>query len=355
MQKDFWKDQRVLVTGHTGFKGSWLALWLQELGAQVVGLALEPPSTPSLFEVARLEDRLISIRGDVRDSDALDLVFTKHSPQFVFHLAAQSLVRRSYIEPIETYSTNVMGTAQVLEACRTSEDLKAAIIVTSDKCYENRETLRGYREDDPLGGHDPYSSSKGAAEIVTAAYRSSFFREPGSAVVSSARAGNVIGGGDWAVDRLVPDLIRGFESGEPIEIRRPGAIRPWQHVLEPLRGYLAIAENATQETDFGGQAWNFGPDTVDERPVSWVADRLVELWGDGAEWTHDQSDHPHEAGYLNLDSSKARELMGWRPVLPLEEALSWVVDWHRATSDGRDPVEVSLEQLEAYTSRCALR
>lgn len=349
MKQAFWKDRRVLVTGHTGFKGSWLSLWLQEMGARLTGFALDPPSEPSLFETAKVAGGMTSIRGDLRDLEAVHAVMTEHEPEVVFHLAAQSLVREGYADPVTTYSTNVLGTVHLLEACRAVESVRAVVSVTSDKCYRNPESLRAFREDDPLGGKDPYSSSKACAEHVTQAYRDSFFTDPTRPVgVVSARAGNVLGGGDWAQDRLVPDLIRGFVDGKPVPIRRPRAIRPWQHVLEPLAGYLQLAERAFEEPAAAAGGWNFGPDAADERPVEWVADRLVNLWGGSAGWARDEADHPAEAGFLKLDSSKARERLGWHPRLALEAALEWVVNWHRSVAAGADGAEVTRAQIAAY-------
>jgi CDP-glucose 4,6-dehydratase len=349
VNRSFWKDKRVFVTGHSGFKGSWLTLWLSRLGAKVTGFSLEPPSDPSLFDQASVAQAIDSIHGDIRDPGQLRRAFAGAEPEIVFHLAAQSLVRRGYRDPIETYSTNVMGTAIVLDSVRKQPGVRAVVSVTSDKCYDNREWPWGYRECDPLGGKDPYSSSKAGAELVTSAYRASYFSSPQSTVgVASARAGNVIGGGDWAEDRLVPDLVRGFTTGHPVAIRCPGAVRPWQHVLEPLRGYMLLAERLWRgERDFAA-AWNFGPEARDERSVAWVADRLQQLWGEGARWTTDTDAHPPEATYLKLDTSKTVARLGWRPLLDLENALEWIVDWHKATAAGEEAPVVCHRQLDAY-------
>jgi CDP-glucose 4,6-dehydratase len=344
----FWHDKRVVVTGHTGFKGGWLTVWLRRLGARVTGYSLDPPSDPSFLQEAEVEAGIGAHRADVRDLDTLVAVFESARPEVVFHLAAQSLVRRSYREPLETYSTNVMGTANVLEAARRTEVVRAVIAVTSDKCYENLERAKPYRESDRLGGRDPYASSKAAAELVTSAYRQSFFRADNGPAVASARAGNVIGGGDWAEDRLVPDLIRGFTSGLPVRIRNPEAVRPWQHVVEPLRGYLTLAERLWNRDPGAASAWNFGPNRIDERPVRWIAERMSERWGAAATWEHDGGDHPHEATYLRLDSSKAAERLGWSPRLPLETALEWVVDWHLRRNAGEPARAITEEQLAAY-------
>jgi CDP-glucose 4,6-dehydratase len=356
----FWSGKRVLLTGHTGFKGSWLALWLQALGADVVGLALDPPSTPSLYRQARVAEGMTSIHGDIRDLDVVVRAMERHRPEVVFHLAAQSLVRSSYEAPVETFATNVMGTVHVLEAMRQVGSVRVGVVVTSDKCYANRESmLWGYRETDPMGGHDPYSSSKGCTELVVASYRQSFF-EPrstaegeGAVALASVRAGNVIGGGDWATDRLVPDAIRAFASGRPVHIRRPDAIRPWQHVLDPLGGYLLLAEQLWANDAPRSGAWNFGPDADDARPVAAVVEQMIQRWGEGAAATLDDGPHPHEATYLRLDCSKARSLLGWRPRLPLARALDWTVEWYRAVQNGEDARTHSLDHIHRYEALSA--
>lgn len=349
MNGAFWRGRKVLLTGHTGFKGSWMALWLQALGARVTGLALPPPTTPSLFEEARVGEGMRSLVGDIRDFEVVRSAVRETEPEVVIHMAAQSLVRRSYEAPQETYSTNVMGTLNVLEAIRSVPSVRAVVNVTTDKVYDNREWLWGYRESEPLGGHDPYSSSKACAELVTACYRASFFATThGAPAVASARAGNVIGGGDWADDRLVPDLLRGFESCTPVRIRRPGAVRPWQHVLEPVRGYLMLAEMlATRGTDFA-EAWNFGPADEDARPVEHIVRTLAGMWGPEAEWEIDRDEHPHEATYLKLDNSKARARLGWRPLLDLDGALTLVVDWARRRRAGESPRLITERQIADY-------
>jgi CDP-glucose 4,6-dehydratase len=349
----FWRGKRVLVTGHTGFKGSWLALWLQKLDCRLAGVALEPPTNPSLFKVARIADTMDSHIADVRNLEMLSRLVVEFQPEIIFHLAAQSLVRASYRDPIDTFSTNVMGTVNVLDTARRCESVRAVVVVTSDKCYENREWLWGYRENDRMGGHDPYSSSKGCAELVTSAYRRSFFndvdRGDPPVGVASARAGNVIGGGDWAVDRLVPDMIRAFAAHEPVNIRNPDAIRPWQHVLEPLSGYLMLAERLQRNGPEFAEAWNFGPLDEDAKPVSWIAQTLVKRWGNAAAWQVGRSKGPHEAAYLKLDCSKARARLGWRARWPLAEALARVVDWHKAHASGDDMRAFSLRQIQEYT------
>lgn len=342
----FWRGKSVLVTGHTGFKGSWLCLWLQNLGASVTGYSLPPPTNLSLFELAHVADGMCSMTGDVGDFDRLRRIIAEHKPEIVIHMAAQSLVRYSYAHPLETYATNIMGTANLLEAVRQGGGVRAAIVVTSDKCYENREWDRGYREDDILGGQDPYSSSKACAEIVTAAYRRSYFGKGGVLpAVASARAGNVIGGGDWAQDRLVPDMMTAFMNNRPAVIRNPHAIRPWQHVLEPLAGYLLLAERLwTGDGQYVG-GWNFGPDEADAWPVSRLADRLTAAWGNSTRWQQAGGEQPHEASYLRLDSSKARQRLGWLPKLPLASALEWAVEWYRAYAEKADMRRLTENQI----------
>jgi CDP-glucose 4,6-dehydratase len=346
----FWGGRRVLLTGHTGFKGAWLALWLQHLGAEVHGLALGRPSAPALYDVAGVEAGMAATyEVDVRDRDAVAAATGQVAPEVVLHLAAQPLVRRSIVAPIETYATNVMGTAHVLEAVRATPSVRAVVVVTTDKCYENREWQWGYRETEPLGGKDPYSSSKAAAELVAGAYRATYFSEDGGARLATARAGNVIGGGDWGADRLVPDLLLGFASAEATPIRNPRAVRPWQHVLNPLEGYLVLAERLAEGSDVA-RPWNFGPAEDDARAVGWVADRLVELWGEPAAWRHDGGEHPPEAGLLKLDSSEARRVLGWAPRWDLGEALRRIVEWHAAFVRGDDMGAMCRAQLVAFAS-----
>lgn len=352
MSPEFWNGRRVFLTGHTGFKGSWLSLWLQELGAELTGYALEPPTNPSLFEEAGVAGGMISVFGDVCDSDSLVRAMTKARPEVIIHMAAQSLVRRSYAQPLDTYRTNVLGTASVFEAARSMSGLRVIINVTTDKCYENREWPWAYRENDALGGYDPYSSSKACSEIVTAAYRSSFFNPDAYAqhgiALASARAGNVIGGGDWARDRLIPDIIAAFDAGIPVQIRHPDAIRPWQHVLEPLAGYLTLAERLYQDGPRFSRAWNFGPLEQDARPVSWIVKAMSEKWGEGAGWEVDGGEHPHEATYLTLDTSRSRTELHWRPALSLESALEFVVEWALARRAKRNLRQISIEQIRRY-------
>lgn len=353
MNREFWRGKRVLLTGHTGFKGAWLSEWLLALGAQPAGYALDPPTQPALFDQLALADRMTHRRGDVRELESVKNFFREADPEIVFHLAAQPLVRYSYEAPVETYAVNVLGTAHVLEACRALPRVRAIVVITTDKCYENREWHWGYRENEPLGGHDPYSSSKACAELVTESYRRSFFiggNTLSEARVASARAGNVIGGGDWAADRLIPDAIRAFEVGQPVSIRYPNSIRPWQHVLEPLYGYLMLAERLCgPDGNRFAEAWNFGPEPSDAKPVRWVMDRMSALWSGGAAWRQDGQVHPHEAGYLKLDCAKAHALLGWRPTLNLDEALKLTVDWYRVHSQRGDLRAVTSEQIAHYT------
>jgi CDP-glucose 4,6-dehydratase len=340
-----WEGRRVLITGHTGFKGSWLALWLHRLGAEVAGFSLPAPTDPSLYEQARVNELVRHIAGDVRDLEAVTRAIEETQPEVVFHLAAQPLVRYSYANPVETFATNVMGTVHVLEAARQSGSVRAVVSVTSDKCYENREWTRPYRESDAMGGHDPYSSSKGAAELAIAAYRRSY---PGLPLIASVRAGNVIGGGDWAQDRLVPDIIRALLAGEKPEIRNPDSVRPWQHVLEALGGYVLIAERLLEGRAECACGWNFGPSDSDAQPVGWIAREMLAAWGADVDWRSPLGSQPHEAVLLRLDCSKARTELGWQPRLCLKEALAKTIEWHSAVANGADAREVSVRQLEDY-------
>jgi CDP-glucose 4,6-dehydratase len=352
------RGRRILVTGHTGFKGSWLSLWLHALGAEVTGLALAPPTEPSLFKTARIAELIDHVEGDIRDLETVRRVVERARPEVIFHLAAQPLVRLSYEQPVETYATNVMGTVHLLEAARQIGGVKAIVCVTSDKCYENREWVWPYRETDPMGGHDPYSNSKGCAELVVSAYRKSYF--PASAIadggvaLASVRAGNVIGGADWALDRLVPDLVRAFERGDAPEIRSPNAVRPWQHVLEALGGYILIAERLLACEAVFADAWNFGPAHHDARPVSWIVAQMQALWGGARDAVPFTGQTPHEAGLLRLDCSKVNAMLGWRPTLTLETALGWIVDWHKRVAGGADPRAVTMAQIAAYCARAEL-
>jgi CDP-glucose 4,6-dehydratase len=350
----FWRGKKVLITGHTGFKGSWLALWLQHLQADVIGFALSPPTTPNLFTAANVAANMTSVIGDIRDFEQLQQIIAKHRPEIVFHLAAQSLVRHSYGHPIETYATNVLGTVHLFEALRRTGGAKAVLNITTDKCYENKEWHWGYRENDTLGGYDPYSNSKACSELVTAAYRNSYFNPHTHAQhdtsLASARAGNVIGGGDWAHDRLIPDLIRSSVAGETTIIRHPHALRPWQHVLEPLSGYLLLAQKLHEHPLEFAEAWNFGPDDNDVKPVNWIADYVTNLWGDNAHWILDQNPQPHEATYLKLDCAKAKARLGWRPRWNLEKALQETVRWYQAYENKQAMQDVTLQQINHYTT-----
>jgi CDP-glucose 4,6-dehydratase len=352
LNRTFWKGRRVFLTGHTGFKGSWLSLWLDSLGADVTGFALDPPTEPNLYEQAGVAKAVRSIRGDIRDFSQLKNAVAECRPEVVIHMAAQSVVRRGYENPIETYSSNVMGTVHLFEALRQLSQPCAVVNVTSDKCYANNEWIWGYRENEPMGGRDPYSNSKGCAELVTTAYRESFFPpasfESHGIALASARAGNAIGGGDWTADQLIPDLMRAFLAGKSCLIRNPAAYRPWQFVLEPLRGYLMLAERLAQDPCRYASGWNFGPVDSDAKPVSWIASQLVRAWGHQASWEQDSSSHPREAHALKLDASKAASSLGWRPALRLSVALEWIVEWYRAFQSGSDLHSLTCEQIERY-------
>jgi len=349
-QAGFWAGKQVLVLGHTGFKGAWLSLWLRRLGASVFGVSLPPAGEPNLFAASALGSVIDTSYADIRDLDAVTRAMERIQPHIVFHLAAQSLVRRSYVEPVATYATNVMGTVHVLAAAQRAASVRCVVIVTSDKCYENREWLWAYREDEALGGHDPYSSSKACAELVTAAWRRSFC-PPGGARqmgIASSRAGNVFGGGDWAEDRLVPDCMRALGDGRPIGIRNPRSSRPWQHVLDPLCGYLILAERLWDDPEAYGEPWNFGPPEADIRPVAWIASRIVELWGGGSRWETTAGDGRHEATLLKVDAAKARARLGWSQRLPLEVGLAWTVEWYRAYSQRRAVRELTENQIDRF-------
>jgi CDP-glucose 4,6-dehydratase len=342
-----WKNRRVFVTGVTGFKGAWLALWLRRLEAEVSGYSLAPPTSPSLFEHARVRNDVDWVDADVRDIARLTLEMERKQPDIIFHLAAQSLVRTSYETPVETFHTNLMGTVNVLQAARVTPSVRAVVVVTSDKCYDNREWLWPYRECDALGGYDPYSASKACAELATAAYRHSFFTGTRVAI-ATVRAGNVIGGADWATDRLVPDVIAAITAKRPAAIRNPSSVRPWQHVLEPLHGYLTLADRLLEDGNAFGEAWNFGPSAESVQTVAAVADELCRAWGEGASWSHDTSHHPREAGILTLDSTKAQRRLDWYPRLDYHDAVDWTVSWFKSLRAGRDAKEVTLQQIDRY-------
>lgn len=352
MNKSFWNRKKVLLTGHTGFKGSWLSLWLQSAGANLMGYALNPPTEPSHFSLARAAEGMESIEGDIRDLAKLGEVARRFNPDIVIHFAAQALVRPSYESPVDTIETNVMGTVNLLEAVRGMKSVRAVVCITSDKCYENREWNWGYRENEPMGGHDPYSASKGSAELIISAYRRSYFPvekwDDHGVAVASTRAGNVIGGGDWAKDRLIPDIMRKFVDNEPVIIRSPHATRPWQHVIEPLNGYLMLAEKLYERGPEYAQGWNFGPADEDAKPVGWIVDKLVELWGPQAKWELDTDIHPHEASYLKLDCSKSSALLDWRPKTRLPTTLEWIVEWYREYQAGGDIRAVTEKQISTF-------
>jgi len=345
-------NRKVLVTGHTGFKGSWLTLLLNNLGADVYGYALRPPTNPSLYIEANINELVNSHIGDIRDLDNLQKIITNIHPEIIIHMAAQALVKDSYKNPVETYSTNVMGTVNLLECCRNTSSIKAIVNVTTDKCYENREWHWGYRENEPMGGYDPYSNSKGCSELVTASFRNSFFNpndyKKHGVAIASARAGNVIGGGDWANDRLIPDFIRAISKGEKVQIRSPYAIRPWQHVLEPLTGYLTLAEKLFTQGALYAEAWNFGSEDSDAKNVEWITKTICEMWGNGASFDIDKNPQPHEANYLKLDCSKAKSELNWLPKWNIETTLKSIVDWNKAFIDGKDIRETTLTQIDSY-------
>lgn len=357
MDKDFWKNKTVLITGNTGFKGSWLTLMLKSLGARIVGYSLPPPTAPSLFELAEIEKDMDMVYGDIRDKEHLNATFSQVRPQVVIHMAAQSLVRVSYSQPVETCEVNIMGTVNVLEAVRTTHEVGVAVFVTSDKCYENKETKRSYTEKDPMGGHDLYSCSKGCDELLISAYRRSFFAPKGlhqhQKAVASVRAGNVVGGGDWAQDRLVVDVVKALMANEQVILRNPGAVRPWQHVLDPLSGYLILAERLWEYGPEYASAWNFGPQQSDTRPVSWVADQLQNCWANGHSsskvWKTLENDNSlHEAGLLFLDAGKANRELGWQPKLTIHDSLAWTVTWYKAYDQGAKMKDTTMRQIENH-------
>jgi len=347
--KKFWRNKKVLITGHTGFKGSWLSLWLENLESDVCGISLEPPTKPSIFNEAKIKNCLRHEIADICNFDNLKKIMNEFKPEIIIHMAAQPLVLYSYQAPLETYKTNVIGTANVLEAARLQNSVRSIVCVTTDKCYENREWAWGYREDEPMGGFDPYSSSKGCAELVASSYRSSFLKSAGIGI-ATARAGNVIGGGDWAPDRLVPDILKAFEGGQAAEIRNPNAIRPWQHVMEPISGYLMLAESLYKDPLNASEAWNFGPNDHDFKPVSWIADRLSKRWGGAANWISEPGNYPHEATYLKLDISKVKQRFNWKPTWNLNTSLENIVEWHKSWINGENMRNVTIEQIKKFRS-----
>jgi CDP-glucose 4,6-dehydratase len=356
VNRKFWKGKRVFLTGHTGFKGAWLSLWLQQLKANLTGYALSPPTSPSIFELANVANGMTSVEGDIRDQKTLCTAMKECQPEIVIHMAAQPLVRQSYLDPIETYSTNVMGTVNLLEAVRHTESVKAVLNITTDKCYENREWIWGYRENEAMGGFDPYSNSKACSELVTNSFRNSFFHPANykdhGISIATVRAGNVIGGGDWSADRLIPDCVQKWLNNESVYLRYPNAIRPWQHVLEPLTGYLTLAEKLFEEGPSYSEAWNLGPNDSDSKPVQFLVQYLAKLWEGKAVWEVDHTDHPHEAHYLKLDCSKANSLLGWQPKWNLEIALEKIAEWYKVYQEDPSLIrKVTLDQIDSYSSR----
>ena len=349
MNPAFWQNKRVFVTGHTGFKGGWLSLWLNKLGAQVHGYALPPGTKPSLFELAGIDSMAVSTLNDIRDRVALSAAIADARAEIVFHMAAQPLVRESYTDPLTTLETNIMGTANLLEGVRHCPTVKAVVVVTSDKCYLNREWQWGYRENEALGGHDPYSASKACTELVAQSWQQSFFHDESSAcAVATARAGNVIGGGDWSKDRLIPDVLASINNNEPVVLRNPDAIRPWQHVLEPLAGYLLLAEKLATHGQAWAEAWNFGPHDSDTQTVKWIVERLLEHGGQQSGWVRESEQQPHEAQLLKLDSSKARQVLGWQNAWTLDTCIKEIALWNRHWQEGKDMQQVCNATIERY-------
>jgi len=356
MNKSFWTGKKILITGNTGFKGSWLSLWLLSLGANIQGYALKPTDKPNLFSAFNLDKDMQTLYADIRDFESLNNCFNGFDPDIVIHMAAQPLVRYSYDNPLETYSTNVMGTANLMECLRLSGKERVLINVTTDKCYENKEWLWGYREDEPMGGYDPYSSSKACSELVTSAFRRSYFNPTNHGdcgiAIASARAGNVIGGGDWSEDRLIPDFIRAISDGTAVTIRNPNAIRPWQFVLAPLSGYMSLAERMFSDRKKFSQAWNFGPEESDAKTVGWIIKKIINIWGDDASYNISESDlNPHEANYLKLDCSKAKSMLDWSPSIDLTKSLENICNWHKAFNDKEDIIALSLAQIKDYEKK----
>ena len=348
MNEKFWKNKKILITGHTGFKGSWLTIWLKKLGADITGFSKSIPTNPNLFEISNIEAEINSINGDVQDYQFLKETITKVEPEIVFHMAAQSLVIKSYSDPIETYSTNVMGTVNLLNAIRETKKSKIVINVTSDKCYENNESLEGYKEDDPMGGHDPYSSSKGCSELITKSFRESFFNSntKENVALASVRAGNVIGGGDWAENRLIPDIIRSIKNNESVNIRNPNAVRPWQHVMDPLNGYISLAEKLYDNQTFS-EGWNFGPEKNEIKSVSWIINKFDELWKSKIDWIV-QNNQLHEATNLILNCQKAKSRLGWNSKINLETTLKWTIEWYEKFYGGEDMKKITEEQIKKF-------
>ena len=354
MDSNFWKNKKVLLTGHTGFKGSWLSIWLKKLGAELVGFSKDIPTKPSLFEVAKVSEGMISITGNIEDFAMIQKVVKENKPEIVIHMAAQSLVRKSYEEPITTFATNVMGTVNLLQAIKTTGSTRVLINVTSDKCYENKGTEKAFSENSPMGGYDPYSSSKGCAELVTSSFRDSFFNlkefERHGCSLSSVRSGNVIGGGDWAKDRLIPDIMNSISKRIPTQIRNTRSIRPWQFVLEPLFGYLILAQRMWEEGKEFSEPWNFGPDETDCKSVKWILEKISKEWNDGFSWKEDTKDNPHEAEMLKLDCTKAKKRLGWKTKLDVTETIEWTVNWYKEYFKNSDMKEYTENQIDKFVS-----
>lgn len=355
---NFWRKKKVLLTGHTGFKGSWLSTWLKSLGADLIGYSLNPPTEINLFDIANVRDGIISIKGDILDFEHFEKVIKEHKPEIIIHMAAQSLVHRSYSEPRETFATNVIGTVNLFEAIRQAGNVRVVINITSDKCYENKEKEKGYNENDALGGYDPYSASKACAELVTSAFRSSFFNpdylSKHNALVASARAGNVIGGGDWAPNRLIPDIVRAIFNSQTLVIRCPKAVRPWQHVLEPLGGYLLLAQKLWEEGPKYAEAWNFGPEDSDIKSVQWILEQFIKLWDEKVNYVINSSEKLYETQFLKLDCTKAKSRLGWTPIWNINKALEKTVDWYRSLKEKKDMSKYTLSQIKEYEKELAL-
>ena len=349
MNENFWKNKKILITGHTGFKGSWLTVWLKKLGSDIIGFSKSVPTTPSLYEILNIENDITSVIGDIQDYELVKETINKYEPEIVFHMAAQSLVIKSYSDPIETFSTNVMGTVNLLYAIKETKKPNVVVNVTSDKCYQNNESLKGYSEDDPMGGHDPYSSSKGCAELITKSFRNSFFNsDDGKQIaLASVRAGNVIGGGDWAENRLIPDIIRAIKNKESVKIRNPNALRPWQHVLDPLNGYMILAEKLWEEQNKYSEGWNFGPDKNEIKSVSWIIEKFNEFWKNKIDWTIDKNEL-HEANNLILNCQKAKTKLGWNPKVDMETTIKWTIEWYERYFDKEDMKKITEEQIEKF-------
>ena len=348
VNEKFWENKKVFVTGHTGFKGSWLCLWLQKMNSIICGYSLEPNSNPNLFNLANVDQKMKSIIGDIRDLEKIKHKINDFDPDIVIHMAAQPLVRLSYVDPVETYTTNVIGTLNLLEACRSCKSLKSIVVITTDKCYENKEKDEGYKEFEPMGGHDPYSSSKGCCELLVSSYRRSYFNDKNSASLASVRAGNVIGGGDWSKDRLIPDILNSFKDSKTVKIRNPKSIRPWQHVLEPLSGYLILAERLYINGDKYAEAWNLGPDIEDCKTVEWILNNMVKKWGEGASWKYEKNDNLHEANFLKLDCTKAASMLNWFPKWKLDYTLSLIIDWYKQFINKSDMRDICLKEISKY-------